>query len=108
MAANKSAIETFTFDGEDVGAVAAASLRGLPRLSEMAPLGRMFDVIASMTDVSEQAALEFEAAGRAELIAEVEASESHLQRGMRLAHRLRHALGAQMPAELPALLRKKH
>jgi hydrogenase maturation factor HypF (carbamoyltransferase family) len=108
MAASKSAIEIFSFDGEDVGAIGAASLRGLPRLSEIAPLGRMFDAIASMADVSEQAALEFEAAGRAELDAERDASESHLQRGMRLAHRLRHALGAELPTQLPTLFRKTH
>jgi hypothetical protein len=104
MAAGKSAIESFSFDGETVGASGAAALRRLPRLSEIAPQGRMFDAIASMADLSDQAAMEFEAAGKAEL---EDVSENHLQRGMRLAHRLRNAFNAETPVTLPAFIRRQ-
>jgi hypothetical protein len=107
MAAVKAAIETFSFDGEVVGSSAAAALRKIKSLSELAPQPRLFSAIATLTDIGGQAALEFEAAGLAVLKREQEASESHLHRGMRLAKRLKDTLGAEMPTELPAFIRRR-
>jgi hypothetical protein len=104
MAASKTAIESFSFDGETVGASGAAALRRLPRLSEITPPGRMFDAIASMADLAEQSALEFEAAGNDEF---EDATENHLQQGMQLAQRLRNAFGAETPVTLPAFIRRR-
>lgn len=105
--AAKAAIETFAFDGEEVGASAASALRKLKSLSELAPQGRMFSAIASLCDVAGLAAMEFEAASLAALKLQQEASESHLHRGMRLAKRLKESLGAEVPTELPAFIRRK-
>ncbi len=107
MAATKSAIESFDFDGEEVGASAATALRKLLSLSETAPKGRMFSSISTMADLSDQAALEFETAAAAELNNESEAAESSLHRGMRLARRLKDVFGAQTPIELPNFIRRK-
>jgi hypothetical protein len=107
MAATKAAVKAFSLDTEEVGSSAASALRSLKSLSELAPQGRMFAVIASMVDVSNQAAMEFEAAGLAALKRDQEASESHLHRGMRLAKRLKESLGAEIPTELPAFIRRK-
>ncbi len=98
---------TFDFNAGEAGASAAAALRKIKFQSENAPAGRYFAAIASLKDLSEKAAIEFERAGLAELHAETEASELHLHRGMRLSARLKSAMGAEVATPLPEFLQRK-
>jgi hypothetical protein len=98
---------SFDFDAAEAGASAAAALRTIRFQCETAPAGRFFAAIASLKDISEQAAVEFERAGLAELHAETDAAELHLHRGMRLSQRLKSALGAEVATPLPDFLQRK-
>jgi hypothetical protein len=107
MAAALPAIESFSFDGESVGAAGAAALRKVRPLAEAAPTGRLFASISTLADTSAQAALEFEAAGLAELRSETQAAEARLNRGMRFVNRLKESFGAEVATPLPAFVRRK-
>ena len=107
MTAALSNIESFSFDGETVGAAGAAALRKVRPLAEAAPHGRLFASISTLADTSAMAAREFEAAGIAELRAETEAAEARLNRGMRLVNRLKETFGAEVATPLPAFIRRK-
>jgi hypothetical protein len=106
-AAAKSAIESFSFNGESVGAAGASALRGIKSLVDAAPQGRLFASIATLADTSAMAAQEFEAAGIATLKAETAEAEARLSRGMRVAHRLKSAFGAELATPLPGFMRRK-
>ncbi|MCA0434558.1 MAG: hypothetical protein LCH46_15010 [Proteobacteria bacterium] len=103
--AAKPAIETFSFDGEAVGAAGAAALRKVRSLADSAPPGRLFAAIATLTDTSAEAAKAFEAAGLAEL--DAEKSNAKTQHGMRFAKRLKQAAGVEGATPLPAFIRRK-
>jgi hypothetical protein len=106
-AAAKSAIESFSFNGESVGAAGASALRGIKSLADTAPQGRLFASIASLADTSAMAAQEFEAAAVATLKAETADAEARLNRGMRIASRLKTAFGAEVATPLPDFMRRK-
>jgi hypothetical protein len=107
MSAASPGIESFSFNGESVGAAGAAALRKIRPLAEAAPQGRLFASIATLADTSAMAAQEFEAAGLAELRAETAAAEARLNRGMRLVNRLKESFGAEVATPLPAFIRRK-
>lgn len=106
-AAVKTAIETFTFGGEDAGVAAATALRKVRPLAEAAPPGRLFAAIATLADNSAAAAHEYEMAGIAELQRETAEAEAHLSRATQFVHRLKSAMGAEVATPLPAFIRRK-
>ena len=103
--AAKPAIETFSFNGEAVGVAGAAALRKVRSLAESAPPGRLFAAIATLSDTSAEAARAFEAAGLAELNAQI--ADAKAQQGMRQVKRLKQAAGVQGAAPLPSFMRRK-
>ena len=47
-----ASIETFSFDGESIGAAGANALRKVKSLADSAPTGRLFASIATLTEMS--------------------------------------------------------
>jgi hypothetical protein len=105
--AAKSAIETFSFDGEAVGAAGASALRKVRSLADAAPPGRLFAAISTLTDTSAEAARAFEAAGLAELRGATEAAEAHVARGQNFVRRLKQTMGAEAATPLPDFMRRR-
>jgi hypothetical protein len=104
MATKKSSVcETFDFHGEDAGVMAAVALRKVRPLAECAPPGRLFAAISTLADTSAAAAVEFEAAGLAQLKSEHALSEFHATRGARLAKRLKDTAERVVAAPLPSV-----
>ncbi len=104
MAVQSPAVESFSFNGESIGASGAAALRGIKSLAERAPAGRLFACIATLAEQSAAAASEFEAASLHTL--KQETAAAHLERGTKLAHKLKAALGAEIATPLPAFKRQ--
>ena len=52
MSLKLASIESFSFDGEELGAAGAAALRKVKTLANSAPQGRLFAAIATLTDLS--------------------------------------------------------
>ena len=52
MSIKLASIETFSFDGEDIGAAGASALRKVKSLADTAPTGRLFASIATLTEMS--------------------------------------------------------
>ncbi len=52
MSFKLAAMESFSFDGETIGAAGAAALRRVKTLADQAPQGRLFASIATLTDMS--------------------------------------------------------
>jgi hypothetical protein len=102
------AIDSFSFNGEDVGIAGATALWKVRSLAERAPNGRLFATIATLADTSAAAAQAYEAAGLAELESEKQANIMH---GNRLVHALSKAVGVTAPQEdatpLPAFIRRR-
>ncbi len=108
MAAVKAAsIESFSFNGEAVGAAQANALRGVKSLADRAPSGRLFASIATLADTAADAALAFEAAGIAHLRMETEEANAQLARGRKLAERLKQAFGTEAATPLPDFIRRR-
>jgi hypothetical protein len=103
----KPVVESFSFDGEAVGAAGAAALRKVKSLAESAPQGRLFATIATLSDNSGKAAAEYEAASLAMLRHETEEAEARLARGTRMVHRLKEAMGAEVATPLPDFMRRR-
>ena len=55
MSFKMASVETFSFDGESVGASGAAALRKVKSLADTAPTGRLFASIATLTEISANA-----------------------------------------------------
>ncbi len=55
MSLSMATVESFSFDGENIGAAGAAALRRVKTLAEQAPRGRLFASIATLTDMSANA-----------------------------------------------------
>jgi hypothetical protein len=101
------AIESFSFNGENVGIAGATALWKVRSLAERAPAGRLFATIATLADTSSAAAQAYEAAGLAELESETEA---HVMHGNRLVYALSKAVAATQPEQatpLPAFIRRR-
>ena len=102
------AIDSFTFNGENVGIAGATALWKVRSLAERAPTGRLFATIATLADTSAAAAQAYEAAGLAELESE---KQANIMQGSRLVHALSKAIGAApQPTEatpLPAFIRRR-
>ncbi len=47
-----ASMETFSFDGENIGASGASALRKVKSLADNAPAGRLFASIATLTEMS--------------------------------------------------------
>jgi hypothetical protein len=60
MSFKMAAMESFSFDGETIGAAGAAALRKVKTLAELAPQGRLFASIATLTDMSASATIALE------------------------------------------------
>jgi hypothetical protein len=103
----KPVVESFSFNGEEVGAAGAAALRKVKSLAEAAPQGRLFATITTLSDNAGMAAREYEAASLATLRRETEEAEARLARGTRMVHRLKEALGAEVATPLPEFMRRK-
>ncbi len=101
----KPGIENFSFDGEAVGIAGAAALRKVRSLAEAAPQGRLFAAIATLTDNSGKAAVEYEAASLAVLRHEAAEAKARLARGTRMVHRLKEAAETQYAIPLPEFMR---
>ncbi len=54
MGINFSMVDSFSFDGGEIGAAGAATLRKVSNLAEQAPKGRFFASIASLNELSAQ------------------------------------------------------
>ncbi len=52
MSSKLASIETFSFDGENIGASGASALRKVKSLADHAPVGRLFASIATLTEMS--------------------------------------------------------
>ena len=52
MTIKLASIETFSFDGENIGASGASALRKVKSLADNAPAGRLFASIATLTEMS--------------------------------------------------------
>jgi hypothetical protein len=52
MSFQMAAMESFSFEGETIGAAGAAALRKVKTLAEQAPQGRLFASIATLTEIS--------------------------------------------------------
>jgi hypothetical protein len=102
----KPAIENFSFDGEAVGAAGAAALRKVKSLAESAPQGRLFAAIATLSDNSGKAALEYEAASLATLRHETEEAEARLARGTRMVKRMKESMTVDVAVPLPDFVRR--
>ena len=61
MAFKMTSMESFSFDGETIGAAGAAALRRVRTLAEQAPKGRLFASITTLTDMSAATAKALEA-----------------------------------------------
>jgi hypothetical protein len=61
MSFNLASVESFSFDGENIGAAGAAALRRVKNLAEQAPNGRLFASITTLTDMSANATKALEA-----------------------------------------------
>lgn len=106
MTARKRANAAHGFNGSSVGKAAAQALRKVKFLSEKAPNGRLFASIATMSDLSQQAAAAFEAASLAELKSDSATADLRFKRGMSLANELE-LQGAGAPVPLPDFFRRK-
>jgi len=61
MSFKMASVESFSFDGENIGAAGAAALRRVKNLAEQAPHGRLFASITTLTDMSANATKALEA-----------------------------------------------
>lgn len=52
MTTKLASMETFSFDGENIGASGASALRKVKSLADNAPVGRLFASIATLTEMS--------------------------------------------------------
>jgi hypothetical protein len=52
MTSKLASMETFSFDGENIGASGASALRKVKSLADNAPVGRLFASIATLTEMS--------------------------------------------------------
>jgi hypothetical protein len=104
-AALKPVVETFSFDGENVGVAGAAALRKVKFLAEAAPQGRLFAAISTLSDNAGLAAAEYEAASLAVLHGETAVAESRLKRGTRQVARLKANSEIETAVPLPAFMR---
>lgn len=55
-----ASMETFSFDGENIGASGASALRKVKSLADNAPAGRLFASIATLTEMSANTAKSLE------------------------------------------------
>jgi hypothetical protein len=108
MTASRPVAETFSFKAEKASAAAASALKKIAPLAETLPAGRLFSAIATMSDTSSAAALEFERAALATLRQELAEAEVNLERASALADQLNSVLSDQIPIPLPNFFRKKH
>jgi hypothetical protein len=106
MAKARKKTELDSFDAGAIGATSAETLRRFKALAGTIPPGRFFKTISSLTDLSDQAAEEFEAAAQATLRNEIEAANVHLMRGAIAAKRLKDSIPADA-IPLPEYLRWK-
>ena len=82
----KMAMESFTFDGETIGAAGGQALRKIRSLTDQAPTGRLFAAIATLAEMSD---------------ATTRALESgNLQRATAAAHTLSEASAMTTPDDL--------
>jgi hypothetical protein len=56
MSFKLASMESFSFDGEEIGAAGAAALRKVRTLADSAPKGRLFAAIATLNELSGSAA----------------------------------------------------
>jgi hypothetical protein len=106
MTAKKRVVAAHGLNGSSAGKAAAQALRKVKFLSEKAPTGRLFASIATMSDLSQQAAAAFEAASLAELKSDTATADLRFKRGMSFANELELA-GAGAPVPLPEFIRRK-
>ncbi len=52
MSFKLASMESFSFDGEEIGAAGAAALRKVRTLADSAPKGRLFAAIATLNELS--------------------------------------------------------
>ena len=84
-----ASMETFSFDGENIGASGASALRKVKSLADNAPAGRLFASIATLTEMS---------ATTAKLL-----EEGNLEKASRASKKLDDA----GEPKLPAFIRRK-
>ena len=89
MSIKLASIETFSFDGEDIGAAGASALRKVKSLADTAPTGRLFASIATLTEMSAAATTAIE--------------KGQMEKATSIARRLADA----GESKLPSFFRKK-
>jgi hypothetical protein len=107
MARAQKSVNHASFDAGDIGAVSAEALRRFQALAGTVPPGRFFKTISTLTDLSQQAAEEFEAAAKATLHDEVAEANAHIIKGRMAASRLRSVEMPDGAIPLPDYLRWK-
>lgn len=65
MSAQAHPVEEFTFEGEEVGAAGGQALAKVQSLIDTAPIGRLFDAIATLSELSMATAQQLEVASAA-------------------------------------------
>ncbi len=106
MTARNPAMETLASRGENASRAAASALRKIEPLSKVLPAGRLFEAIASLTDSSATAALEYEKAAIAMLKDEMSAAEINIKNANRVADEINAAFGDQIPVPLPNFFKR--
>ncbi len=91
MAKARMTAQAAPFDAGEVGAASAEVLRRFQSLVGGPIKGRFFKTISTLSDMSQQAADEFEAAAQATLQNEIAKANAHVIRGTMAANRARSA-----------------
>ncbi len=107
MTAVSPGIESFSFAGEKAGRAGASALRKIKPLAESTSPNRLFEAIASLSDVSASAAIEYERAAIAALKSEIAEAEIRVAHANELADRLHDHLAQAVPIPLPNFFRRK-
>jgi hypothetical protein len=84
MSFNLATAESFSFDGESFGASGANALRKVKSLAELAPSGRLFASIATLTEMTTAATTALE--------------NQQLQKAVNIAAELAHESDLKMPS----------
>jgi hypothetical protein len=101
-------VDTFSFSGENASRAGASALRKIKPLSETMPMPKLAEAIASLSDMSAQAAIEYEKAAIAILRQEIAAAEASVAAANELADKLEQHMANEVPIPLPNFFRRKN
>jgi hypothetical protein len=103
MTAKSTLMEEFSFGGEALGSAAGMALRKVRSLSEQAPIGRLFDSISTLAELTTAAAQELERANTALARHDISAAREAMAKATMIGETLRNSgTGAS-----PSFLRRK-